>query len=221
VLEALCEPFDHSKCNLLAGHLYISGAKPAGSERTLTIGDLYAVAPQAIPATAQYVALGHVHRPQRIPGVAVPARYAGSLLQLDFGEVGQEKGVVLVDVLPGKPAQVEEVPLQAGRRLLDVRGTLEELEGFRDEGDSSYFRVFLVCDRPQAGLGDQVREILPNALEVRLEYEREESERERVDLKQLSPRQLFDRYYQQRHMATPEKALLDLFDHVLDEATPS
>jgi DNA repair protein SbcD/Mre11 len=221
VLEALCEPFDHFKCNLLAGHLYISGAKPAGSERSLTIGDLYAVAPHAIPATAQYVALGHVHRPQRIPGVAVPARYAGSLLQLDFGEVGQEKGVVLVDVVPGKPAKVEEVPLQAGRRLLDIRGTLEELEGFRGDEDSAYFRIFLLCDRPQAGLGDQVREILPNALEVRLEYERDESERERVDLKQLSPRELFDRYYQERHMAKPEKALLDLFDHVVDEATPS
>jgi exonuclease SbcD len=220
LLEALCLPFDHAKCNLLAGHLYISGAKPAGSERSLTIGDLYAVAPQAIPPTAQYVALGHVHRPQRIPGVAVPARYAGSLLQLDFGEVGQEKSVVLVDVVPGKPAKVEEVPLKAGRRLLDVRGTLEELERFADGGDS-FLRVFLVCDRPQAGLGDQVRELLPNTLEVRLEYQPEETAAKRVDLKQLSPRQLFDRYYQERYAAKPEVALLDLFDQVVDEATTS
>jgi len=98
LLQALCGAFDPEKCNVLAAHLYISGAKPAGSERQLTIGDLFAVAPQAIPPTAQYVALGHVHRPQRVPGIAVPARYAGSLLQLDFGEAGQEKSVVLVDL---------------------------------------------------------------------------------------------------------------------------
>jgi DNA repair protein SbcD/Mre11 len=221
LIEALCSPFDHAKCNVLAGHLYISGARPAGSERALTIGDLYAVAPQAIPSTAQYVALGHVHRPQRIPGVAVPARYAGSLLQLDFGEVGQEKSVVLVDLAPGKPAQVEEIPLTAGRRLVDVRGTLDELEMYSETADEAFLRVFLVCERPQAGLGDQVREILPNALEVRLEYEREESDGERVDIKQLSPRELFERYYQGRHAAKAEDKLLDLFDQVLDEVTTS
>jgi DNA repair protein SbcD/Mre11 len=143
------------------------------------------------------------------------------LLQLDFGEVGQEKSVVLVDLAPGKPAQVEEIPLTAGRRLVDVRGTLDELEMYSETADEAFLRVFLVCERPQAGLGDQVREILPNALEVRLEYEREESDGERVDIKQLSPRELFERYYQGRHAAKAEDKLLDLFDQVLDEVTTS
>ena len=73
---------------------------PAGSERQLTIGDLFAVAPQAIPPHRAVRRVGHVHRPQRVPGVAAPARYAGSL-QLDFGEAGQQKGLVLVDLEPG------------------------------------------------------------------------------------------------------------------------
>jgi DNA repair protein SbcD/Mre11 len=221
LLEALCAAFDPKKCNVLAAHLYISGAKPAGSERQLTIGDLFAVAPQAIPATPQYVALGHVHRPQRVPGVAVPARYAGSLLQLDFGEAGQGKEVVLVDLVPGKPAKVEEIPLSAGRRLIDVRGPLDELEQYRDTVADAFLRVFLVCDRPQPGLGDQVREILPNTLEVRLEYERQEADGRKIDVKQLTPRELFERYYQDRHAAEAESELLDLFDRLLDEVTTS
>lgn len=221
LLEALCGAFDPTKCNVLAAHLYISGAKPAGSERQLTIGDLFAVAPQAIPATAQYVALGHVHRPQRVPGVAAPARYAGSLLQLDFGEAGQEKKVVLVDLVPGKPAKVEEVPFSAGRRLIDVHGGLDELEQYRETVEDAFLRVFLRCDRPQPGLGDQVREILPNALEVRLEYERQEADARKIDVKQLTPRELFERYYQGRHAAEAESELLDLFDRLLDEVTTS
>ena len=221
LLEALCAAFDPKMCNVLAGHLYVSGAKPAGSERQLTIGDLFAVAPQAIPATPQYVALGHVHRPQRVPGVGVPTRYAGSLLQLDFGEAGQEKSLVLVDLLPGKPAKVEEIPISIGRRLIDVRGTLDELEQYSKTVDEAFLRVFLVCERPQPGLGDQVREILPNALEVRLDYERQEPESRKLDRKQLSPHELFERYYRERHEAAADRELLELFDRVLDEVTTS
>lgn len=219
LIEPLCDAFDPSKCNVLAAHLYVSGAKPAGSERPLTISDLFAVAPQAIPATAQYVALGHIHRPQRVPRVGTSARYAGSLLQLDFGEAEQEKSLVVVELEPGMPAQVEEIPFAAGRRLMDVRGTIDELEQRRDTVDDAYLRVFLVCERPRAGLGDQVRELLPNALEVRLEYERDESEAERVDMKTLTPRELFARYYLGHHAADAEKELLDLFDRLLDEVT--
>ncbi len=219
LLEALCAAFDPDKCSVLAAHLHVSGATPAGSERQLTIGDLFAVAPQAIPATAQYVALGHVHRPQRVPGVAAPARYAGSLLQLDFSEAGQEKSVVLADLEPGRPAQVRELPITAGRRLMDVRGTLDELEQYRDSADEAFVRVFLVCERPVPGLADQVRELLPNALEVRLEYEREEDDGGRVDVKALTPRELFQRYHRDRYGAEAETRLLDLFDRLLDEAT--
>jgi exonuclease SbcD len=219
LIEALCAAFDPSKCSVLAAHLYVSGAVPAGSERALTIGDLFAVAPQALPSTAQYVALGHVHRPQRVPGAGAPARYAGSLLQLDFGEAGQDKSLVVVELEPGKPAQIEEVVFVAGRKLMDMRGTLDELEQHRDSVDDAYLRVFLVCDRPQAGLGDQVRELLPNALEVRLEYERDESEAGRIDMKTLTPRELFERYYRERHSADAETELLDLFDRLLDEVT--
>src|SRR5207249_3770261 len=91
IFGALCQGFDPAKCNVLTAHFFVSGAVVAGSERALSIGDLYAVTPQAIPVSPQYVALGHVHKPQRVPGVAVSARYSGSLLQLDFGEVEQEK----------------------------------------------------------------------------------------------------------------------------------
>ena len=169
ILGALCQGFDHAKCNVLAAHVFVSGATVAGSERALSIGDLYAVTPQAIPVTPQYVALGHVHKAQRVPGVAVPARYSGSLLQLDFGEVDQEKSVAIVDLEPGKPAEVREVPISGGRRLRDVRGTLEQLAEYAASADGDFLRVVLECEALQPGLGDTVRELLPNALQVTLD----------------------------------------------------
>ena len=103
----------------------VSGVRVAHSERELHIGDAYTATAQAIPAGPQYVALGHIHAPQPVPGSPVPAAYAGSLLALDFGEVGEEKRVVIVDVEPGRLASVRSVPITAGRRLVRraARGT--------------------------------------------------------------------------------------------------
>ena len=223
LLEALCAAFDPEKCNVLAAHLYVSGAKPAGSERQLTIGDLFAVAPQAIPATAQYVALGHVHRPQRVPGVAVPARYAGSLLQLDFGEAGQEKSVVARRPRAGQAGAVEEIPISRRPQAASTcaaRST--NSSSIATPSTRRIVRVFLVCERPQPGLGDQVREILPNALEVRLDYEREEADGDGERTSSSSRRaSCSSATTASATRADPENELLDLFDRVLDEVTTS
>jgi len=66
-----------------------------------------------------------------------------------------------------------------------------------------------------------VREILPNTLEVRLEYERQEADGRKIDVRQLTPRELFVRYYRDRHAAEADSELLDLFDRLLDEVTTS
>lgn len=218
LLTALCSTFDAGKVHLLAGHLFVGGSRVGGGERELTIGDLFAIAPQALPITPQYIALGHVHRPQPVSAAAVPARYAGSVLQLDFGEREQDKSVVIVDADPGRPAQMRTVPLTGGRRLLDVTGALDELEAL-DVDPDAYLRIILRCDGPTAGLADDVRAILPGALEVRLDYEREAVTREPGETRHLAPRELFARYYADRHGAPADERLTKLFDELLEEVT--
>jgi exonuclease SbcD len=187
------------------------------SERELTIGDIFALSPATLPTAVQYIALGHVHRPQDVPGAATPARYAGSLVQLDFGEAGEAKSVTIVDVEPGRPPRTRPVPVTRGRQLRDVRGRLSELEALSPQGEKEWLRVELVCDGPQPGLADQVREILPNALEVRLDYPRQDVERRAGELRRLSPRQLFTRYYRERYGADVDEAVIALFDELLEE----
>ena len=90
---------------ILMAHFMVGGVKvdrsaPRG-ERELHMGEAYAATAQAIPPGPQYVAMGHIHAPQTVPGAPVPAEYAGSLLALDFGEAGEHKRVVIVDVEPG------------------------------------------------------------------------------------------------------------------------
>ena len=217
LIERLCADLDPEKCNILAGHLFVDGSSPGGSERSLTIGQLYAVTPNALP-DVQYVALGHVHRPQKIGGTQIPARYAGSVLQLDFGEVGQQKSVTLVDLEPGKPAQVCEVPIEGGRKLRDIKCTVAELEELAEQVSDDYLRVTVVCDAPRPGLAEQVRDVLPHTLEVRLEYDREDDEE--VDtVRGLTPREQFKRYLQESVGKAPEDNVLDLFDELYEEVS--
>jgi exonuclease SbcD len=219
LVQALCAELDPAKATIFVGHLFVSGARLGGGERELTIGQIYAVSPAALPTGVQYIALGHVHRPQDVPGAATPARYAGSLLQLDFGEAEQDKSVTIVELEPGRPARTRERPLNAGRRLRDVRGTLDELRAIKSDPASEWLRVTLVCDGPAPGLADEVREALPGALEVRLEYEREDPERHAAELRRLKPRELFERYYANRHGKDPDEAVVKLFDELLEEVS--
>jgi exonuclease SbcD len=217
LISALCEPLDPTAVTVLAGHMFVSGAQLGGGERELTIGQIFAVNPAALPTTVQYIALGHVHRPQDVPGAATPARYAGSLLQLDFGEQQQAKSVTIVEAEPGRPPRIREVGLVKGRRLLEIRGTLDDLTAQREAVEDMWLKVELVCDGPQPGLADQVREILPNALEVRLEYPRQDAERRAGELRRLTPRQLFARYYRERHGTDVDDQVVKLFDELLEE----
>ena len=67
MLDLLCAGFRADTVNLLVGHVYLMGAEASGSERAAHLAKPYALAAQRIPATASYVALGHLHRPQAVP----------------------------------------------------------------------------------------------------------------------------------------------------------
>jgi len=106
LLSAMTRAFRADRVNVLLSHLFTDGAMLGGGEREVTIGMAYAVSPSRLPREASYVALGHVHKPQSVKGSPAPARYPGSLLQLDFGETDQAKSVCVVDASAGRPAKM-------------------------------------------------------------------------------------------------------------------
>jgi exonuclease SbcD len=102
---------------VLALHQHVIGAATSDSERRLRLSVLGDLDASAIPAGLDYVALGHLHRPQAIAGAASPALYAGSPIAYSFSEVDQIKRAVLIDLARGRPAKISSVPLGSGRPL--------------------------------------------------------------------------------------------------------
>lgn len=168
----LCAGFDPAGVGILVGHYFIDGAELGGGERTIHVGQQYAAKAQAIPPGAHYVALGHIHRPQAIAGAAVPARYSGSLLQLDFSERTERKEAVVVEASAGKPARVESLQLRSGRSLVRVQDTLEAIKSRVGEWANSYLDVRVETAGPVFGLSETVRSFLPNAVFVQAVYDR-------------------------------------------------
>ncbi len=203
---------------LLVAHFMVTGARvrtgaPRG-ERELHLGEAYTASEEAVPAGLGYVAMGHIHAPQPVPHANVPAHYAGSLLQLDFGEAGEEKRVVVVEVEPGRPAAVRSVPLTAGRRLVQATGTWDELVSRSDLADA-YLDLTVHTNGPDPGLGDRAQQAFPHLVKVRAEYPRDESERPARAGRPWD--ELYAEYHTQAHGGPPADELAAAFRSVLEE----
>jgi exonuclease SbcD len=220
ILAALARDLPAGSVTIALAHLMVDGARVGTGERELHLGEIYGVDPQQLPSNVQYVALGHLHRPQEILAPA-KTRYPGSLIELDFGEQDQEKSVVVLDARPRRPPGIELVGVTAGRRLRTVEGTLDDLQHLAGERSSDYLRVRVKAEAPTPGLAERVRELLPDALDVTVDHPRDGGRppggraQGRVG---LAPGQLFAAYYAYRNQSPPPAELQQLFDQVHEEA---
>ena len=217
LLGAYADAMSVDRVRIVLAHLFAAGSAMGGGEREVTIGLNYAIAPARLPGTVNYVALGHVHQAQDVPGAPARARYPGSILQLDFGDAGRAKSVTIVEAAPGTPVEVRAVELSAGRRLLDLRGTFDEIAARAQEATGAYVRAFVTTDGPVPGMAERVREVIPGAVDVRLVYERPEGESTHAPLSSLNPHEQFWAYYRQAHGSEPHAAVAEAFDEVLAE----
>jgi len=155
--------------NVVTAHLTVVGATLGGGERDAHTIQSYAVPSTVFPPSTHYVALGHLHRRQSVPGPC-PVHYSGAPIAVDFGEEENTPSVTIVELTASTAARTRDVPITSARPLRTVRGTLDDLAliAKADGVGDGWLRVF-VRERPRAGLREAVQEMLPNALEVRID----------------------------------------------------
>ncbi len=216
IVEALTGGFSANTINLIAAHVTVQGGSLAGGERTSQSIFDYIVPSSVFPETAHYVAVGHLHGTQRIDGGA-PIWYPGSPLQMDFGDASKKKGILLIEAEPGVPAKVETIHLTSGRRLRTVRGSLAQLESQAQDFGDDYLRVEL-DEKQRAGLADEIRELLPNVVDVTLAEEHGASTEEEAgsggDFRG-SPEMLFSEFLSEKGIE--DTGVVALFEEVLEE----
>ncbi|MDE5897250.1 MAG: hypothetical protein K2H43_05495, partial [Clostridia bacterium] len=202
------EGYDGSVPYILLAHIFVAGGVSGESERNIELGGARAVPSSVLPDYG-YVALGHLHKKQRI---GEKGRYSGSLLQYAFDEANTEKSVVLLST-EGNSVRVErEIPLQAGKRLcrLEARGVDEALR-LLNRYENGYIELTLHLTAPLTTREtQQLRE--SNAGLVSLITRVESEEIAQTELRSsLSPQELFQLYYQSKFGENPPEELQTAF----------
>lgn len=124
--QAACELRGDSVLPIIAsGHLTTVDASKSDAVRDIYIGTLDAFPAQNFPP-ADYIALGHIHRPQK-PGGQEHIRYCGSPIALSFDETGNSKYVNLVTFSAGKLADVTALEVPVTQQLAVIKGDLESI----------------------------------------------------------------------------------------------
>jgi exonuclease SbcD len=155
---------------VVAAHVFVANATASESERSLQVGGIETV-PSHVFDGAHYVALGHLHRPQRAGGDHI--RYSGSPLAFGFDEADSLKSMTLVDLAGDGSVTLEQLPFKPLRSVRLLKGELEELldAGSQNPSDD-FFKIVLTDRRILIDPMGQIRAHYPNALA--LSYERDE-----------------------------------------------
>lgn len=212
VCDHIREGMDRSRRNIVMAHAYIVGAELSESDRAAEVGRAAAVSKDVFRGF-DYVALGHIHKPQTI---ADHIRYSGSPVKYSFGkEENQEKGVVLIDT---DTMEQKFVPLPLLRDRKTVEGACEEILAREKELKNTYLRV-RVTDR-YAGLELQagLRERFPYLLEIygkSIEDQGGESSLSVEDLNTLDDTDIMLRFMAERFEYAPTERQICLFRDAL------
>jgi len=215
------------KQRVLITHFFVTdqGKEPAlsESETTIHVGGLDNVEASLFDGF-DYVALGHIHRCQQIG--ERPVWYSGSTLKYSFGECGQEKCALLVN-LEEHRAEVTRLPLHPAKEFRIIRGSLEELlrQGQEDERRSDYLQAVLTDRGELIDPMGTLRSVYPNMMQILRagEWEQEQRAEQKADrmlARRKDPVALFEAFYEEvteeTLLAEGKKAVTDIIRELED-----
>lgn len=220
--QSLSQNFSEYTVNIAMSHLFVQGGIESDSERPI-VGSAPAVEAAVMPAGAQYVALGHLHRPQVVKGAPTLCRYSGSPLAYSFSEAGQVKSVMVIEAYPGKPAALKEIVLNSGYPLVKWRAKegLAQVYRWIEEGRDSQAWIDLEIHLTRALMPQEVqdlRRLRERIINIRPVFP--EMEKGKVfERAGLSIPELFRRFYREKSGgAEPGDELVEFFLSLIEEA---
>ncbi len=213
-LSAIFQRVDFSIADrhLLLAHLFVSGSATSDSELPV-IGTVDAV-PPALFSRFDYVALGHLHRPQAFGQVT----YAGSPLCYSFSEVGQQKSAVLIE-MTREGVTARRLPLSPIHEMREIRGSMRELmEGPYSE---DYIRAVVTDEDLSPDARITLRTVYPNLMRFAVENSHTAAE---VDVSPAEgvegrdPLDLFTEFFEAQNGTHPTEKQLSLMREILEMA---
>lgn len=184
--------------NILVAHQYVAGAKQCESEE-LQIGGIDQISVQTF-ADFDYVALGHLHSPQKIAKDTI--RYCGTPLKYSFSEVEQNKSVTLVEIAEKGNIKISAIPLYPLRDMRKIKGTYVEVtsKSFCESiNNEDYIYVTLTDEEDVPDGLQKLRLFYPNLMCMDYDNRRTKSVQEisvTEEIEQKSELELFEELFE-------------------------
>jgi len=198
------------KRSVVIAHAFVRGGLTSESESALSIGGAGEVDARLFEGF-DYVALGHLHRPQDVGGDS-RLRYAGSLLKYSASEASHVKALTLVELPAKGGVRTEPMPISARRDLRKIRGLFQDLLMGTGEGSREDYLFIELTDRhPVLDAMARLRQVYPNLLGLESLQDRELDPGSWTgDHRSLDPETLFARFFQETtgDELTPEEQAL-------------
>ena len=223
------EKINKEERNIILVHQFVTAGtvEPERSEsEILTLGGIENVDVSNFD-DFDYVAIGHVHRPQKIGRDT--ARYAGTMLKYSFSEINHNKTVPIIDFKEKGNIEINLKELAPIRDMREIKGPIEELlkkENYEKGNINDYIKAIITNEETVYDAIGQIRRIYPNTLKLEIRNSKTINSVEKQNLnlekvKKKSELELFSDFYKsQNNVDLDEKQkeiIKDIISEVKDE----
>lgn len=222
LFDKLEENYREDTINLAVTHLFAMGSVEGGSERSIQLGGSYIVDGSYLPKKAQYIALGHVHKPQIVPNTNKRARYSGSPLHYNKKEINFQKKCFIIDVKAKEECKVTEVLLKVYKKI-DIYKckTIDEAIKMCNEKSNEESYVYIEIETDRFIREDEIKEMKSykkNIIEILPKFHSKEgiNEEERYE-REKSFQEIFKEFYKKERGIDADKEILDIILSIVNE----
>ena len=211
---------DTSEINILIAHQFVTGASRTESEE-ISVGGLDNV-DASVFEDFDYVALGHIHRPQKIGTERI--RYCGTPLKYSFSEVNDTKSVSIIEINSKEDFNLRTIPLIPKRDMRKIRGTYEELitkTSYENTNTDDYIHVTLTDEFNVVDAIQKLRVIYKNIM--KLEYDNmrtRESRKINLDdmvIENKNPLEIFSEFYKLQNNKEMNDEQKEIIKRIMEE----
>ena len=209
-----------SERNVLIAHQFVTGAEKSESE-DISVGGVDNVDKSAFDGF-DYVALGHLHRPQNVDGERI--RYCGTPLKYSFSEVNDVKSVTVVNLDGGGNVSVKTAPIKPLREMKEIRGKYNDvmLKSFYEGTTltSDYVKITLLDEDDVVNAAANLKTVYKNLM--RLEYDNARTKKTAeltgvVEPEKKTPLELFEGLYEKQQNRELSVAQRDFLNEVIEK----
>ena len=221
LFDSLEKNYRSDTINLVVSHLFAMGSEEGGSERSIQLGGSYIVNGSCFPKEAQYIALGHVQKPQIVPGTNKKARYSGSPLHYNKKEINITKKCFIIDVKANEECVVNEIELKIYKpieiwKCESISDAIDKCEENKDRNCWVYLEV--KCDRyiredeikKMKGIKKDILEIIPK-------LQSDEENESAVTIQEKSFEEIFREFYKKERNIEADDEVVNLLLKLVSE----